>query len=82
MFFFVGFAALTAVVMKSSVFRDIALRREFIESQPTFWRNMSSPSSRLKSKPNKKPARNRQQTKLGLPFNPEDGGDMFLRNVG
>jgi hypothetical protein len=39
---------------------------------------MSPPSSGLKYKPCKKPASNRQ---LGLFFNPEDGGYMFLQNT-
>jgi hypothetical protein len=41
--------------MKSSIFWDIS------QSQPTFQRNMSSPPSGLKSKPNKKLAWSRQQ---------------------
>jgi hypothetical protein len=46
-----------------------------VESQPTFRRNLSPPSSGSKNKLSKKPEKRWQaQT--------EDGGDMFLRNVG
>jgi hypothetical protein len=41
-----------------------------------FWET-SPPSSGSKTKPSKKPA-----WKLGLVFDPEDRGDMFLRNLG
>jgi hypothetical protein len=37
-----------------------------VESQPTFRRKIVTPSSRLKSKPNKKLARSRQQSKLWM----------------
>jgi hypothetical protein len=69
----VGFEVLAAVVMKSTVFWDITLS---VESQQTFLRNMLPPSSESENKPGKKPARRRWQA------DPEDGGDMFLRNVG
>jgi hypothetical protein len=47
--------------------------------------NVLSPSSGLKSKPIKKPAGSKQTFASGflldVPFNLEDGGDMFLQNV-
>jgi hypothetical protein len=55
-----------------------------------FRKNISSSSSGLKNKPSTKPARKqvaRAQLALltgfllGLFFDPEDGSDMFLRNV-
>jgi hypothetical protein len=61
-----------------------------VERQPTFWRNMSPPSSQLKRKPSKKSVRRRYKQAccllhagflLGLVSNPGDLGDMFLRNV-
>jgi hypothetical protein len=58
-----------------------------VESQPTFRRNISLPSSGLKNKASKKPTGVLFATWyhagffLGL-FDPEDGSDMFLRNVG
>jgi hypothetical protein len=45
-----------------------------------FWRNISPPSSGSKCKPSKKPAA--VGFSLALFFYPEDGGDMFLKNVG
>jgi hypothetical protein len=52
-----------------------------VENRQKFQRNISPPSSVLKSKPNKKPARCRQQTLFGLLFSPVDGGDNFLHKV-
>jgi hypothetical protein len=45
----------------------------------TFWRNVSPPSSGLKSKPSRKLADTGR--KLSLLLNPEDRGDMFLHSV-
>jgi hypothetical protein len=43
-----------------------------------FWRNISPPSSGLK---NKQGMMLDSGFLLGLFFDPEDGGDMFLQNV-
>jgi hypothetical protein len=55
-----------------------------VESQPTFQRNISPPSSGS-NKPSKIPAELatcfHAGILLGL-FDPEDGDDTFLRNVG
>jgi hypothetical protein len=62
-----------------------------VESKPTFRRNMSPPSSGSKNKPGAKQGSGSSGYSchllqagffLGLFVNPEDGGDMFLRNVG
>jgi hypothetical protein len=42
---------------------------------------MSPPSSWSKNRPNRN-QRERAGDKQGLFFDPEDGGDMFLQNVG
>jgi hypothetical protein len=61
------------------------------ESQPMYQRNMSLPSSGSKNKPSKKLAWRQVALfttcfhagfLLGLFFDPVDGGDMFLQNVG
>jgi hypothetical protein len=44
-----------------------------------FQKNMLPPASGLNRKLTKKPE---CQGQLGLLFNPDDGGDMYLRNVG
>jgi hypothetical protein len=59
---------------------------QFAESKPTFRKHISPPSSGSKNKPRKKPAGTRQRAMfysgffLGLFFDFEDGGDMFLGN--
>jgi hypothetical protein len=64
--------------MKISNFWDIT----FFQIQLTFWKNMSAPSSELKIKPNKKsPLLLYAGILFGFLVKPEDGGDMFLRNV-
>jgi hypothetical protein len=56
---------------------------ESIGSQLTFQRNMSPPSSQSKNTPSKSSDYYLLHAGflLGLFFNPEDGGDMFLQNV-
>jgi hypothetical protein len=76
----VGFEVLTAVAMKSSVFWDITLCSPL--SQPIIRKNMSPPSSGLKSKPSFACHLLHAGFLLGVFFNPEDGGNMFLSNVG
>jgi hypothetical protein len=79
----VGFEVLTAVVMKSSIFWDITQCNPFKVNR-SFRKNIS-PIFGVEEKAN-------QETSvlatcfhvsffLGLIFDPEDGGDMFLRNV-
>jgi hypothetical protein len=67
----VGFEVLTAVIMKSTIFWDITPCRPL--SQPTFRRKISIAliASCFHA-----------DFFLDLFFYPEDGGDMFLRNVG
>jgi hypothetical protein len=58
-YYCVAFEALTAVDMKGTTFRDDAMLS--VESQPTFRRNISPPSSVSKNKTRKMPVL------LGLP---------------
>jgi hypothetical protein len=50
----IGSEVLTAVIMKNYIFWDITMYSD--ESQTTFQRNISPPSSRSKKKPSRKPA--------------------------
>jgi ribosome maturation factor RimP len=75
----VGFEVLTAVVMKSNVFWDIMpcsplkVNRRF--------GGISPPSSGSKNKPALLATSFHSGILLGIFFDHEDGGDMFLRNV-
>jgi hypothetical protein len=82
------FEALTRVVMESSAFWDITTCIP-LEVHPTFWRNMLPSSSG--SKNNQDETGSKQSCAcylfhvvllLGLFFDPEDEGDLFLLNVG
>jgi hypothetical protein len=64
-----GFLSLEYNVLKS------------VESQQTFWRNIS-PSLGSKNKPSKKPPSERWEAERSLFFGGEDRGDAFLQNVG
>jgi hypothetical protein len=75
----IGYKILIAVVMKSSIFWDITpcrpVKADVLEEH-------TASVFRLKIKPSNKPELSRQQAKLGWIVKPEDGGDVFLRNVG
>jgi hypothetical protein len=83
---FVGFEVLTAVVMKSTIFWDITQCSPLKVNR--FRRNMSRLSSGSKNKPSKISVSSaacyllHAGFLLGLFFEPEDGGDIFLRKVG
>jgi hypothetical protein len=77
-----GFEALTAVVMKSSVFWDIMPLRLLKDSRHfvgTY--HLHIQGSRVSQARNQHEAGSKQSL-LGLLINPEDDGDMFLRIVG
>jgi hypothetical protein len=54
---------------------------KFVESLPSFRRSVSPPSSGS-YKLRKKPAWKLVASRAGLFYDSEDGGDMFLRNIG
>jgi hypothetical protein len=55
-----------------------------VEREPTFRWNTSASYAESKNKSRKKPARKQLANidRHGLFFDPEDGSDMFFRNVG
>jgi hypothetical protein len=65
--------------MNSTIFRVII--GESNENSLTFRRNVQPPSSELKSKQRKQPARSGGYLFILL-FSPEDGESTFLLNVG
>jgi hypothetical protein len=78
----VGFEVLTAV--KNFISWDITPFQP-VENKPTFRGNMSSPSRSQGEADNKQSSACcllHAYFLLGLSFDPEDGGDLFLRNVG
>jgi hypothetical protein len=78
---YVGFEVHTAVVMKSAIFWDI-MPCSPLKANRRFG-GTSPPSSGLKNKPNKALLATcfHDGFLLGLFFEPEDGGDMFLRHI-
>jgi hypothetical protein len=82
------FEVLTAVVMKSSIFRDITQRSPLKVNQ--YFGGIYRLHSQVPKKSQaRKKSESRWQVKLssagfllGLFFYPEDGGDMSLRNIG
>jgi hypothetical protein len=75
----VGFQALTAVVMKIYIFWDITSRSPVKVNLRFGGTRRLHPQGRRVSQ-----ARNQcvAGSLFGLPFDPEDGSDMFLRNAG
>jgi hypothetical protein len=64
---YIGFEVLTAVVMKSTIFWDITPCSPLsVNQSESGWQAELFHAGFL----------------LGLFFGPEDGGDMFLRNIG
>jgi hypothetical protein len=74
------------VVIKSFVFWD-TMPCSLFESQLMFQRNTLHPSSESMNKPSKKPGSRacyllHADFLLGLFLDPQDGGNMFLQNIG
>jgi hypothetical protein len=86
--FIVGFEILTAVVMKSTIFWDITPCSPLSVNR----RFGGTYRLHLQGRKNISPARNQHESKCHLLtrwfllslyfFDPEDGGDLFLRNFG
>jgi hypothetical protein len=80
----VALEVLTAVVIKSSIFGGTMQCSPFIVSRPPFRRNKHV-ASIFRVEETKQETSMKQVASfdflLGLFFDDEDGGDMFLRNV-
>jgi hypothetical protein len=78
---FVGFEVIRMVIMKSSVFWDIAACSA-VKVKKTFRRDISPQSSGFKRRPSKKQndasSKHSLTVSLGLLFSLEDGSDLFL----
>jgi hypothetical protein len=79
---FVGFEVLTAVAMKSSVFWDIAPCSS-VKVNRRFGYGLNLQVRRISQVRNQHEAGSKEGSGLflGLLFDPDDGGDMSLRNV-
>jgi hypothetical protein len=76
----VVFEVLTSVVMKSFIFWDIT-PCSLLKVNRRFGGTCHLHLQGLRVSRMKQAARKAARFLVRLPFNPEDGGDMFLRNV-